>query len=157
MHAPKPSFPRIMAEGSFELPIVEWLTEGSVPRELDDRLPIVKADTRLDLWWVKAFLPPEYFYHAVTQHRHGNGSKWKDGYVGDKQHVSIRTSLFPDRFASAHDFAAFIGRLVDDGDASSLARNIRQDAMSKWRMPASAWPGTPARYASSSAPAMVGK
>jgi hypothetical protein len=105
-----PSFPRIMTE----LPIVEWLTEGSVPRELDDRLPIVKARTRLDLRWVQTFVPPEYFYHAVTQHRHGNGSKWKDGYVGDKQHISIQTSLFPNQFASAHDFAAFIGRLVDD-------------------------------------------
>jgi hypothetical protein len=94
--------------------MIEWLTEGSVPRELDDRLPIVKAKTRLDLRWVQAFVPPEHFYHAVKQHRKGNGSNWKDGYIGDKQHISIQTSLFPNQFASARDFAAFIGRLIND-------------------------------------------
>lgn len=91
---------------------VEWLTEGSLPREIDDHLPIVKARTLLPLDWVKDFVAPEHFYHAPQQHRKGTGSMWKAGYVGDKQHISIQTSLFPSQFACRDDFYAFIERLI---------------------------------------------
>jgi hypothetical protein len=57
-----------------DVPVV-WLTAGSLPREIDDHLPIVKARTLLPLDWVKEFVPADCFYYAEKQHRTGNGSK----------------------------------------------------------------------------------
>ena len=91
-----------------------WLRQGWVNRKVDDVLAIVKSKTKLDLSKVPDLVDPSDFYFAEKQHRKGAGSRWKAGYVGDRQHISIQTGLYPNTFDSRESFYAFIRRLVDD-------------------------------------------
>lgn len=90
-----------------------WLSSGSVPFKFDDALAIVKVKTMLPLDWVLEFVPPDMFYHAETQHRQGHGSKWKNGYVGDRQHITIQVGLYPNGFQDRSAFYAFVRQQAD--------------------------------------------
>lgn len=111
---------------------ISWISEGWLPREIDDKLAIVKAKTRLLLDFVTKFVDPSYFYFAEKQHRNGAGSRWKAGYVGDRQHISIQTGLYPTNFDSKESFYLFIDTLV--GNAWPLDDLVVDEAVA-WDPP----------------------
>jgi hypothetical protein len=84
---------------------VKWVAEGELPSALDDQLAIVKADTLLPLAQVKTLIPSEFLYSDPA-------SRWTRGFVGDTQHISIQTGLYPNAFHDREHFYAFVNNVA---------------------------------------------